>query len=352
MSYSRYYNRSGFVILVDGKEIKDSFRGLNFKFTCEFADSPSNGVEAKCTVGILGLTGDRVHELTTFSNGTNADAYAGNTKKDEKDKARRKFISVFAGYDGDGFDANTPLFTMPIIGAWPTSPPNMWLNFSGMNGAIEDHTVFDARMQSRDSRTPATLIPLKRYIEFVAEGLNAKVDWPMTEKEARSLEYNWKRFSWGIVGTESQIIRYLNETVFSWRFFIGRSDDDPTQKILHVWREPYSRNSLEYSLYRPNPEASEGINSKSGPTISAATGMLGFPKVTFGNGKAGSIEVKTLLRKDVGIGKNFTVKSDYIRFANSTFICNKIKHEGEYRGSAWYTTLYGVPPEAFGKSKK
>lgn len=347
VSYSSYYNRTGYVrILGEDGTVEDDFRGLNFKFSCEFASTPCTEVEAKCTVGILGLTGQHVHDLTTFTNGTNASQNAEDRKQKDTDDAVKKKIEVYAGYDGEGFNANSALFSMDIIGAWPTPPPNMWLNFSGMNGAISNDTVYDARMQSKDQTSEKTLIPFKQYINFVADGLNAKVDWPMTGQEAKTLELV-KRWSWGIVGSESQIIRYLNETYPTWGFYIGHSPEDPTTKILHVTRLPWRRGSLEYDVNRQRFMNAISIAEEAGPTISAATGMIGFPKVTFGNGKAGSIEVKTLLRKDVGIGKNFTVKSEYIKFANATFKCNKIKHEGEFRGNAWYTTLYGIPPEYY-----
>ena len=329
MSNERYFNRTGRVDITDEHgQVFYSFRGLNFKFSYELCGNPGyDGRIGKGTVGILGLSGDDVYKWTTFCNGTTPDQYNG------KGIGRNMFLSVYAGYDTspDGTDIRldnqtNPLFTLPIVGAWPTSPPDMWLNFSAYSGKPGSLRRMDARYDDYYND-----VTTKEYCTYVARVLGAKLRW---EVSGGNEDFLPCKKHWGIEGTENQIVQYLNRQSALITSYIGREPPDLATPILYV---------QDRSRKDENAAARRARHQDIGKIISAETGMIGFPKVKFGGDTSGQVEVTTLLRKDIDIDDKFTIKSEFIRMANATFTCRKLKFVGELRGTPWYTTLTGLP---------
>ena len=338
MSNPAFYNRTGHVEFIEGDRKFDDFRGLNFKFSCEFEDVFRSGRQCIANVGILGLSGDRVHRWSTFCNHTDQKTYAELTDKAEK------FVSVYAGYEGQGFSETEPIFTLPIVGAYPTSPPEMWLNISAYSGVTREYKYYNAVMENREKP-----IPFKTYCSFVAKLIGARLRWDYPQDMELYLP---KSVGWGLSGTRESIIKYLNDQANPMAIVaLGYDNQDFKTPVLFVRRYFFggvdSPFNWQIAHEQKMKRAIEDDFKKRGPLISAETGMIGLPKVTIGDGRAGQIEVQSLLRKDVDIGENFTVKSEYIEYANATFTCTKIKHVGEFRGQDWYTTLTGIPSDLY-----
>lgn len=319
MANNGFYCRSGYVSITteDEEEIFSTqrFDGLNFKFSCEITAPPDNGRIGTATVGILGLSGETVHRLTTFCNGMDPVEYNTMLGGNRETAGRYKCVHVYAGYE----KTVRHLFALPISGAWPTSPPNMWLNIHSWSCMLDSMEVFDFTLASKD---PEVKISFREYAQFVAKTIGGKLRWKYDPGDT-TMQMIYKA-KWGIVGTVNEIVKYLNRNAQG-RVYIRRYEEDPYIPVIIV------------DNYKSTKD--EGYV----PEISAATGMIGLPKISVGDMWVGEIEVQTLLRTDIDIGNAFTVKSEYIPFANEKYRCTKIKHVGEFRGNPWYTTLWGLP---------
>ena len=76
--------------------------------------------------------------------------------------------------------------------------------------------------------------------------------------------------------------------------------------------------------------------------IDKDSGMIGIPQFKSFMGQM-SIEVKTLLRRDIDIGDFIKVESTMINIPDGYYYrVNKIRYEGEFRGQAWYTKFFGI----------
>lgn len=336
MSNERFYARTGHVeILNEEGKVLYRFDGLNFKFSYELCDAPgTTGRVGKATVGVLGLSGDTVHRWATYCNGTTKEQYDG------EGLGPNVYISVYAGYAYSGMNDDTePLFTMPIVGAWPTSPPDMWLNFSAFTAEAGVYGHYDV---SLSTYTAGSYITTRQFAEHVANTIGAKLRWELPKEWDKWLP---KQQQWGKEGTVNDILAYMNSCRGHGlgahvSVYLGREMPDLKTPILYVVPKIRGNDERQGEM-----KSRKALHMQTGPIISAETGMIGFPKVKFGGEKSGQIEVQTLLRKDVDIYDPFTVRSEYIRMANATFKCNKIKHVGEFRGTPWYTTLTGIPSE-------
>lgn len=334
MSIARFYNRVGYVVLREGNKEYDEFRGLNFKFSCEYCHSPGEGVRAQASVGILGLTADRVFQWASFCNNTNQSRYDGLMGS----KARS--VAVYAGYESS-FTGN-PLFVLPVVGAWPTSPPEMWLNISAYTTKEFNSHVFSIEMHA-PLEMPRRPFTFKQVCQKIADTIRARLDFNAYNESLLGVYYDVS-----LVGTASDILHWLNNNACAYaEVRIGDPDSETPEMVV------YQLDPRGAADMKDNAERLYGGGVvKTPPTISATSGMIGLPKLTVGNGRAGQIEVTTLLRNDISPGDNFKVKSEYVRYANDTFTANKIKHEGEFRGNQWQTTITGIAPSAYQKNKE
>lgn len=333
MAFPKFYNRVGYVTLNEGNDVVEEFRGLNFKFTCEYTGNPSTGRLAKASVGILGLTGDRVLQWASFCNGTSPGAYANLFG------SKMRSVSVYAGYEHSF--TQSPLFVLPVIGAWPTSPPDMWLNIQGLNTAEFNKHFYTVTLKpplSAKPHDPKYFFDSKQVCEKVAETIGARLRWN-GGKSLDSLRM-FESVNWS--GNVSDLLAKINESAVLYAY-IETGHPDISVPILNVNR--YSRKEAD------EMKARAAQKKKKPAVISAKSGMLGLPKLKAGNGMASEIEVTTLLRTDLDWGDQISVESDYLDFANSTFTVTKVKHEGEFRGNAWQTTFTGVPESAFSGQK-
>ena len=326
MSMPRYYNRVGYVVLKEGNKVEDEFRGLNFKFSCEYTLSPGKGAKAHASVGILGLTADRVMKWASFCNGSEPKGYATLMGS----KART--VSVYAGYES-GFDQN-PLFTLPVVGAWITSPPNMWLNISAWNTEEYNSHVYSVTMNS-PLGNPRRPIPFKQICQKIADTLGARLKFDAYNENLLGGHYDVS-----ITGTASDLLEYLNNNPNAYAELRIGEPDSETPELIVVQMDVNNAAGMKEDYKKAFSAGKPPV------TISAQNGMIGLPKLTFGSKRASQVEVTTLLRTDISIGDTFYVKSDYLKYADGSykFLANKIKHEGEFRGNLWQTTITGRDP--------
>lgn len=335
MAFPKYYNRVGYVTLNEGNDVAGEFRGLNFKFTCEYAGSPTIGRAAKASVGILGLTADMVYEWASFCNGTNEHSYAVLMG------SKIRTVSVYAGYEHSFTES--PLFVLPVIGAWPTSPPDMWLNIHAYNTTEFNSHFYTVTLNpplSARPHDPKYFFNSKQVCEKVAETIGARLRWDGGTKMGELREFESVNWS----GTVSDLLAKINESAVLYAHIeFGSPDIEvPTLVVSRHSREDADNLKMFSGMTKVKPPAQ----------ISAETGMIGLPKLSAGNGRAGQIEVTTLLRNDLDIGDQIKVKSEYVRRANDTFTITKIKHEGEFRGNGWQTTFTGIPSDVYGKKSE
>lgn len=334
MSIAKYYNRVGYVVLHEGNKTFDKFRGLNFKFTCEYCSSPGNGAEAQASVGILGLTRQMVYDWASFCNHMTDKGYAGLMGSGVRS------VSVYAGYEMSF--TGRPLFTLPVTGAWPTSPPDMWLNISAYNT-----NEFNSHVYSIEMHAPLggerRLFTFKQICQKIADTIGARLDFTAYNE---NLLGGFPDVSFQ--GTTSDILHWLNSNSCAYAEIRINSPDLELPVLVVFQVDP--KTGADLKVRNGNMRDRQII--KTPPTISAETGMIGLPKLKAGNNRASEVEVTTLLRNDIEPGDIFYVKSDYVKFGNAPFKANKIKHEGEFRGNTWQTTITGIDPLAQESEKK
>ena len=289
---------------------------------------------AQASVGILGLTAKRVNDWSSFCN------YTTQPKYDELMGSEARSVAVYAGYESGYTD--TPLFVLPVVGAWPTSPPEMWLNISAFNTKEFNSHFYSVELHAplENPRRPFTF---KQVCQKIADTIGARLSFDAYKENLLGVYYDVS-----LAGTVSDILHWLNHNACAYAEI--RIGDPDTELPVLIVSQMDPRNAAGMKEDAENLYGGGVV--KTPPTISATSGMIGLPKLTIGNGRAGQIEVTTLLRNDISPGDKFKVKSEYLKFANDTFTANKIKHEGEFRGNTWQTTITGIDPAAYQKNKE
>lgn len=323
-----YWNRIGAVELLSREKgrIKrrhfltpDRYDGLNFRFNVTFNSDLKQGNTGHGTVGILGLSADTIRQWASAE-------LPGDLRK------KQMFIRVYAGYEKDGALEDCEIFTLPYIGAIPTSPPEMWLNFNcpdQKNAIISPMVLKSPFMGER--------VSIKQMFEMLVKTLDESVN---KENKLNHVKLKWnidaeteKRLP--MVRTRDYSATRLYELIYevnSWGLVWARSSNKFNARTgaetINVWVS-----SLPGYLQNTDDPQTEDDPV----VISADTGMIGFPSFGEGSGTP-QVTVKCLMRHDISIGDLISVKSQFMKAPYAAYRVNEVSYSGEFRGQEWYVT--------------
>lgn len=343
-----FYNRVGGVALLTGYLGEEGiialeterfmggivYKDLNFRFNITYYADYEDGFNLRGNVGILGLSSETIRAWASAE-----------TPDVNREKAR--FIRVYAGYNKDGDDDVTQheLFTMPYLGALPTMPPEMWLNFNCPNnvgllsnrileaqGGLVSGDFVPGQAKTKDRVYGQTIEGLlKEFVKrlnYPEDALKFYVKKGYLNKLPRVRCFDFAN------KTSREVIAEIN----SW---------DLVQVSVNVktCTAPAMMGLTQKSFLRAFIEVGPpwgmgrwGLKKRPIKTISADSGMIGLPN--FGDNGNGTpvVSVKTLLRKDIIINDIIKVESRFMESPYQYYRVNQINYQGEFRGQPWYTT--------------
>ena len=384
------YRRVGHIEIIEARKMEDaiegvvyqkklfvsdsSANGLDFKFDYEINASESQGRIGQGSVGILGLQGDTIRRLVEFANQHIA-------------AEKSRYVVVYAGYSNDPNADTKPLFYLPILGASLTQPPEMWLNITSYTGACDQlHTLMtsvreydeDSRKSQKQKQEEAEkkrqdelralkraerdriddIGGLKKYIERICKSNGITLNWNLKQTEYDKIpKQDWPVFEFVNM---SELVKSLNS--LGWikcehNEYIGcgfgsivtgyQAQSSSVIKKLQVNfnAEFASQVDKEHEEELYHQLLMDWVKKKMAAerrVIDKDSGMIGIPQFKSFMGQM-SIEVKTLLRRDIDIGDFIKVESTMINIPDGYYYrVNKIRYEGEFRGQAWYTKFFGI----------
>jgi hypothetical protein len=253
-----------------------SVDGLDFKFDIKY----TGDIACQLTVGILGLGRDTIQRLTVWN-------YAQAITRGRK-------IAVYAGYEKDGLPR--PIATGIITQAIPTSPPEMWLNFTCLIGKM-DYDPKDP-LTMRDTTPP-------KILAKIAEMNGCESRWDTKKNSLKKvLKY------------------YLNAAPSR---MVSKFADDFN---VYVYWDDGVLVATNRNAWMTNKviAASEVI----GP----GTGLLAI----------GSVDLKgATIRRRLDVRSRLMtwvrLESEIIPSASEDYFVIGRRHVGQFRGSDWYTEL-------------
>lgn len=274
----KYWRRTGFVEIADddGNMVRygGSHDGLDFKFS-----GVINGeINPNFSVSILGLSKETMVALTTWNP---SDAYS-----------KKRKINVYAGYSND--DIARPILSGIVLRAFPTQPPEAWLNLDCVLNPFSPLPVVKPETKK---------LTLEEILDKIAkmDGYNSRWDSKKLKGD-NTVIYNFNR-------SPKELVRD-----FSDRFNV----------LLYV--EDNVLIAKDFHGERGDPEDLE--------MVSMDTGMLGLNHITL----IGATIVKRLESRT----KCFSwlnVRSKLVPKANGSFYVINKKYLGHFRGQEWYTEL-------------
>lgn len=291
------------------------YEGLNFRFNVRFNEDLKLGTQGKGNIGILGLNAQTIRN------------WASAATPDELRKKQR-FVRVYAGYEKDGPIENCELFTLPYIGALPSSPPEMWLNFNCPNNvALISRRVLHSPFMGQPAEIKSVFEELIKEVNKNSDGTwKMQLKWKIPEEvervlpKVRVLDYSGMMIK--------DIIAEVNSWGIVWAHSSNKFSPRTGKTTINVWVAPIPKVDLESQLLEMEEPPIE---------ISAENGMIGFPQFGEGSG-APCVQVKCLLRRDISIGDNISVKSEFMDAPYKMYKVNEVVYEGEFRGQPWYVT--------------
>lgn len=286
----RYWKRIGYVAVECrmGEMVKFGGAGddaLDFKFS----GTKAGDIYGKFNVSILGLSTDSIRLLTAWNVPYST--------------ARRRRIQVFAGYEGDNLD--NPIFDGFILTAFPTPPPDMWLNFECM-------------------RFYETNQPMIHKFDLKRSDLGEIAEWIANEVGLGWNEKNWisenksptDKVAFKFSGTKTQLMKEYGR-LFGLKMYEQRGN-------LYVEDERPWLGMARHAI-----------------DVSIDTGLIGVTGVDVKGAK-----IKTRLRDDVDIYGWINLKSALIPSASGTYCAIRKNIVGHLRGNDWYTEFETVRRDA------
>ena len=257
--------------------------GLNIGFRVRIVSDM--GVPAEANIDIYNLNRDDLQFLTTS---------AANWM------AKKTLIQLYAGYDDDV----ELIFGGQIMTAPPEGYPDLVLHIkclSGLEWMTTNINVQKANIKLIDlidytSSVTGFPVNIPAKMRRTNETLNKKIDeFSYTGSVYNLLDKIQSMLGGFSIGGKSVFLSAYNDNTFVW-----------------------------------NPETTDGQTLY----ISKESGMVGVPEIT----DIGA-NVKMLLNTKVRTGSRIYLHSDRVPDASGEYIITQIIHEGEVRGTAWYTTL-------------
>ena len=274
----KYWGRTGYVEIEGANNTFGNESGpyrLDFKFDVTKFGSFYN----EFSVGILGLNHETINELTVWN------------PQDAVSQARQ--VKVYAGYESDG--KPSLLLEGGIWRAFPTPPPEMWLNMDCMSWIAKKEPLDEPGMVHG---TP------QEIFEKVAKEVGSPPYWGIPPMK------NAKPTSFMMTGTKD-----LQPERFAQKF------------NLCVYREDGVLKCIENHGERENTPTDV-------QDVDIDTGLLSVGNLTI----AGAT-VRVRLNTRYTLNSWINLKSTLIPKASGLYYVIKIRHVGHLRGDEWYTEL-------------
>ena len=278
----RDWKRIGYVAIENDRGGFDTYGGedsLDFKFD----GTISAEICPKFVVSILGLSKETMAGLTVWNP---IEAFS-----------RSRQIRVYAGYENDNIEK--PIFDGIICEAFPTQPPEAWMNFKCiLNYLSKDIPQIDI------PESPKTLGEIAEQIAILC-GRSMKWNAVRTSKDF-SASFNFDKTS------PYDLVLRFNEKFDGLIMYV---DEEGVITVIDNYGE---RNAI-----------SGGIQ-----TISIDNGMLGLNNITM----IGARVIKRL-DPDIKCFSWINVESRLVNKANGSYYVVYKRHVGHFRGQEWYTQL-------------
>lgn len=307
--------------------------GLDVKFDI---NHPVGSASSNARISILGLSYERIYQLTSWAG--EATAFS-----------RCILIRVYAGYGDKNIVTRVSdvdmIFQGYIINAYPTTPPEMWLNIEARSYFFDRYSYLTVDLseasdiQGRETTVKDLLAALCASIGFESN-LNATGDENYKYIEG-ALSTTTTASVFATLKTAADVEMCITK-ICDWVGLIG------VKHMLPDFTTRITFRPLEYPEdFVPKPDF----------IISEETGMVGVPKMEYG-----SITVTTLLcNTEHDLRLNFFgVRSKYAlpgllgnggkdlrdgmvdeRMQYCDFICTNVAYKGHLRGNEWYATYIG-----------
>ena len=276
-----YWKRVGYVEIEgeDGMMHKygGSHDGLDFRFDIKYVAD----ISVEFSVGILGLGRDTIQKLTVWNI---AQAISASRK-----------IAVYAGYEKDGVARQVA--SGIITNAIPTSPPEMWLNFSCLVGKC----AFEPT--NGKCITDAKLSEILEYLAK-ANGLSARWDAKRVKPDTKVPKF--------YVGCAPTWIVSKFASTYSLLVYIDGNELVATD--IDAW----NTNKIV----------------ESSDLISPETGLISVGKIDL---KGATIKRRLDTRSR--LMSWVRLESNIIPSANNSYYVVAKRHVGQYRGEDWFTEL-------------
>lgn len=258
--------------------------GLNIGFHVRIVSDM--GVPAEANIDIYNLNRDDLQFLTTS---------AANWM------AKKTLIQLYAGYDDDV----EMIFGGQIMTAPPEGYPDLALHIKCLSGLEWMTQHIDVQKAN---------IKLGDLIDYTSSVTGFPVNIPA--KLRRSNEFlNKKIDEFSYSGSVYNLLDKIQNMLGG--FSIGGKS---------LFLSTYNDNTFVW-----NPEGeSEGQTLY----ISKESGMVGVPAIT-----DIGVNIKMLLNTKIRTGNIIYLHSDRVPDANGRYYVTEITHDGELRGTSWYTTL-------------
>jgi len=276
-----FWGRKGFVKIEDESRKMVSYggplcNGLDIKFKVE---KLTGDAVVAFEVGVLGLSSDTINHLTVWN------------PQESFDRMRR--IEIYAGYEKDGL--SSPIASGYVIQAYPTNPPEMWMNFFCLN-----------------------LINLKNPIKGVAEMVGK------TRKEifAKAAEVLKLTPDWGASKGDDKVAKFAFDcNIMS---LIDKIKDEFDILVTADNGKLTARDKRGYTEKPP----------KNVPIVDLEHGLLALGNVTLSGAT-----IKTRLSDMAQLFSWIYMKSVIVPKANGYYYVVRKAHVGQLRGQDWYTEL-------------
>ncbi len=258
--------------------------GLNIGFNVKIYSQI--GIPAEAYIDIYNLNREDMQFLTTSV---------------AKWMEQQTLIQLYAGYDNDV----DMIFSGQIKEAPPQGFPDVALRVSGLSGAEWMSKTIDIQKAN---------LKLIDLIDYTSSVTGYPVNIPKKIRDTNE-ELNKKIDQFSYTGTVYNLLDKIQRmsggfTINGKSFFLSTYNDN-----TYVW----------------NPDQQNEGNIL---TISEKTGMVGIPALS----QVGA-NVKMLLNTKVHTGDTVYLESVRVPQANGKYYVTQINHQGELRGSSWYTTL-------------
>ncbi len=258
--------------------------GVNIKFSVE-TFSPV-GVASTAYITVFNLNRDDLDYLTTTTNSW---------------LKKRNLIQLYAGYDDDLH----LLFSGQIMNAPSQGNPDVGIDIRGL--ASVDWMSKQISFQKRDVR-------IVDLIDYLKDETGATLNLPKWLRDGNEW-LNKKLEEYSYTGTPMGLVQKISDMMGGFSFNKNSVNININDNEINVW---------------------SALNQKDGNVwlISEETGMIGYPAPT-----TGGCTVRTLLNPNIKAGDLIRVRSKRLKLCNTDYFVVGIKHDGELRGNAWYTTL-------------